>query len=102
MYRQINVWRRIDPGTAACYRCFESILDGSYCVQSVDYFRLPLDDAQQKHLRAQLVELFVEQDPLERSGGFPTLAEAIAAHDRDFDDDAMAVDHSPSKPGPPQ
>jgi len=102
MYRRIDVWRRIDPGTVACYRCFESISDGRYCVQSLDYFRLPLDDVQQRQLGVQLVELFAEEDPLERSGGFPTLAEAIAAHDRDFDDDTLTVGRSPSNLGPSQ
>lgn len=95
MYRQINVWRRIDSKTAACYRCFERLSDGFVAVQSVDYFRLPLSAAQRATFGSQLVELFIEEDPIERSGGFPSLMEAIAAHDRDFRDDAAAAPLSP-------
>ncbi len=96
MYKQINVWRRIDSRTAACYRCFERLSDGFFAVQSVDYFRLPLTAAQRETLGSQFVELFIEEDPFERSGGFPSLMEALAAHDRDFQDDEATGSRSPS------
>ncbi len=96
MYKQINVWRRIDSTTAACYRCFERLSDGLAAVQSVDYFHLPLSEAEQVTSGSQLVELFIEEDPIERSGGFPSVTEAIAAHDRNFEDDTVEDPRSQS------
>lgn len=96
MYRQISVWRRIDSQTAACYRCFERLSDGVVAVQSVDYFRLPLSAAQRAAAGSQLAELFIEEDPIARSGGYPSVMEAIAAHDRDFRDDVATDPRSPS------
>lgn len=83
-YRVIDVWQRLDGSTAIRYRCFESLQSNRYCVQSADFYRLPLADKQISNLDAQFLELFIEQEPSSRSSEYPTLAEAIAAHNKDF------------------
>ena len=84
LYRVIDVWKRSGENSAIRYRCFESLTSKRYCVQSADFYRLPLDQKQVSSLDAQFVELFVEQDPSARNAEYPTLEEAIAAHDKEF------------------
>lgn len=50
----------IDGKTAICYQCFQRLTDGQFCVQSVDYYHLPLQDAQVKALDGQFLELFID------------------------------------------
>lgn len=84
LYRAIDVWKRVDENTAVRYRCFESLFSKRFCVQSVDFYRLPLNEQQTANLARQFVELFIEQEPSNRGGEHPTLEEAIATHDRAF------------------
>jgi hypothetical protein len=84
LYRAIDVWKRVDRTTAVCYRCFESLQSKRYCVQSADFYRLPLDQKQDSNLDSQFVQLFIEQEPSSRTAEYLTLDEAIAAHDKDF------------------
>lgn len=83
-YRAIDIWKRLDGSTAIRCRCFESLQSKRYCVQSADFYRLPAADEQASNLDTQFLELFIEQEPPSRSSEYPTLAEAIAAHDKDF------------------
>ena len=85
LYRAIDVWKRVDGSTAVRYRCLESLQSKMYCVQSADFYRLPLADKQISNLDAQFLELLIEQEPSTRGGEYPTLDEAITAHDRDFE-----------------
>jgi hypothetical protein len=39
----------------------------------------------------QFLELFVEEEPAERSGGFASVEEAIAAHEKEFGPMAEAI-----------
>jgi hypothetical protein len=84
LYKAIDVWKRLDENTAIRYRCFESLLSKHFCVQSADFYRLPLNEQHIANLARQFVELFIEQEPSNRGGEHPTLEEAIAAHDRTF------------------
>jgi hypothetical protein len=84
LYRAIDVWKRVDRTTAVRYRCFESLQSKRYCVQSADFYRLPLDQKQDSNLDSQFVQLFIEQEPSSRTAECLTLDEAIAAHDKDF------------------
>lgn len=84
LYKAIDVWKKVDKGMAIRYRCFESLTSGGFSGQSADFYELPLDGNRVTSLGRQFVELFVEQDPPERSGEYSTLVEAIAAHDRDL------------------
>jgi hypothetical protein len=45
---------------------------------------LPLDPKQIASLDSQFFQLFAEQEPSSRNAEYPTLEEAIAAHDKDF------------------
>jgi len=74
----------MDHSTAVRYRCFESLQSGQYCVQSADFYRLPLDKEQVSNLDSRFVELFIEQDPVKRAREYPTLKGAVAAHEKDF------------------
>ena len=84
LYRTIDVWKRVDQTTAIRYRCFESLQSKRYCVQSADFYRLPLDTKQLANLDSQFMQLFLEQAPSNRTTEHQTLEEAIAAHDKDF------------------
>ncbi len=88
MLKAIDVWKRLPDGHVVRYRCFEILGGGGYCVQSADFFTLPIDDAQLKFFEKQFLELLIEEDPTERSAIYPTLEQAIEAHDRDFSEDA--------------
>jgi hypothetical protein len=87
LYRSIDVWTRKHGGKVARYRCLQSLDNGMYCVQSADFYQ---DGNQVSQLMPQsdrqFVELFTDQDPAERAGEHKTLEEAIAAHNRDFDE----------------
>jgi hypothetical protein len=84
LYRAIDVWKRVNENTAIRYRCFESLDSKRFCVQSADFYRLPHNEQQIANLARQFVELFIEQEPSNRSGEHPSLEEAIAAHDGAF------------------
>jgi hypothetical protein len=84
IYKAIDVWKIVDESTAIRYRCFESLQSKRFCVQSADFYRLPLNEQQIANLALQFVELFIEQEPSKRSGEHSTLEEAIATHDKTF------------------
>ncbi|TAN66343.1 MAG: hypothetical protein EPN17_14105 [Methylobacter sp.] len=81
------VWRR-HAGGVTLYRCFEIIGGGGFSVQSADYIRssdIPKVCADSDR---QFLELLLEESPASRSPAKPTLAEAIAAFDAEFNDEA--------------
>lgn len=84
LYKRIDVWVRIEVDQVAVYRCFEALSAGGYCVQSKDFFHLPLEKEDILMMEENFLDLLVEEDPAERSGIFPTLEEAIAQHEREF------------------
>ncbi len=88
MFKAIDIWKQLDLSTAIRYRCFERLSDGRFCVQSADYYTLPLREVQVKMLDQQFLELFLEVSPDQRSPLCTTLTEAIAMFDRDFGDSA--------------
>jgi hypothetical protein len=85
MFRAVNVWRRVSENTAVCYRCFELLNGGGFCVQSKDVCRLPVDEPARRLLERQFLELLCEESPDARSGVYPTLLKAIQAFDEDFE-----------------
>jgi hypothetical protein len=85
LYQELWIWKKKDEQTAVRYVCLMNIATRKYSVQTVDFYHLPVTDAQRAHFRAQFVELFCEADPGERSGGFDSLEDAIAAHHAQFD-----------------
>jgi hypothetical protein len=77
LYRAIDVWQQIEGSTVVRYRCFQSLDNGKYCVQSSDYYH---DGKITDWLDNYFIEWFTEQDPAERAGEHDTLDGAIAAH----------------------
>jgi hypothetical protein len=84
MYREISVWKRIGDKRAVRFRCFEELQSHLFCVQSADFYSLPLNADVAAHSDRQFLELFMEEEPAARSGGFATVEEAIAAHEKEF------------------
>jgi hypothetical protein len=83
LYRSIDVWRRREADIVR-YRCFHILPDEIYCVQSADFYRPPFDDKRVVELNKQFLQLLDEEAPESRSGGFPSLTEAIEAFDQEF------------------
>lgn len=84
LYKRIDIWTRIEGDQVAVYRCLEALPAGGYCVQSRDLFRLPLEKESILMMEENFIDLLAEEDPVERSGIFPTIEEAIAQHERKF------------------
>jgi hypothetical protein len=84
LFKAIDVWKRISDSEAVCYRCFQSLQTGRYCVQSADFHHLPENPIQSPHLEGQHIELFIQQAPDERTRAYETLEEAIEAHEAEF------------------
>lgn len=87
MFKAIDLWKRIDDTVAVRYRCFQRLTDGQFCVQSADYYHLPLNEEQVRILDKQFLELFIEESPDQRSSLHPTLEEAIAEYEIEFVED---------------
>jgi hypothetical protein len=84
LYVDVNVWKKVDENRLLLYRCFHVLPDNKYCVQSADFYSLPLNEKQIRYLFEQFIQLLREEDPKVRAHLFDSLEEAIAAHDRDF------------------
>ncbi len=84
LYKSIDVWRKKDSNTLIRYSCFEVIPGKQFCVQSADFFNLPLSEDRVKNLEKNFFELLCEQEPDIRGGTYPSLEEAISRHDQEF------------------
>lgn len=84
LYRSFDIWVQVDHQTIARYRCFEVLPSGKFCVQSKDFYRMPLDDERIRQLEIQFLELFFEVKPSDRSEMYDSVEEAILAHDESF------------------
>lgn len=84
LYESMDVWRRLSGNRVVRYRCFKIHPQGRFCVQSADSYFSPLSESDRVNSDRQFLELFIESAPEIRSETFPSLDEAIAAHDREF------------------
>jgi hypothetical protein len=84
MYREQSIWKRIDAQRAVNFRCFEDLVSHLFCVQSADFYSLPIALNARSNFDRQFVELFIEVERVERSEWFGTVEEAIAAHEKTF------------------
>lgn len=84
LLRELFVWKRLGAGEAVRYVCFEDLSTGRFCVQSADFYRLPVKPELLRQLELQAVELFLEQSPLDRCEWHASVEAAIEAHDRHF------------------
>lgn len=83
MFEAVDVWERAEGGLVR-YRCFRSLIDGSYWVQSADHYRPGMGASEFAALDRQFVELLAEGGPDERGGAALTLAEAVERFRRSF------------------
>lgn len=65
--KSINVWERLSDTKITVYRCFETIPDGKFCIQSQDYYYMDpdtgkIDKKQQEYLDNQFLERIFETD----------------------------------------
>lgn len=86
LYQAITCVRRTRDEAVHVYRCFRSLDDGTYSVQSMDVIRGSTTTREREQLENQFWELLLEAPPPNRSGSFGTLEEAISAFDAMFDD----------------
>ena len=84
LYQELIIWKCVAEKAAVRYRCLMNSATKKICVQSADFYRLPVTQEQVLQFQARFVELFCECDPSERSGSFDSVEEAIAAHERSF------------------
>jgi hypothetical protein len=84
LYRQFDIWKKIDDNVIVKFRCFEKLENNMFCVQSADYFYAPIDVVQLHNSDKQLIELFMEESPEKRSELYSTIDEAITHHIEDF------------------
>lgn len=81
------MWRQLDDDTLQRYRCLQVVPDGGYCVKSSHLYRYPLslDDQQVKQAEYYFVDGMFQDGLVElMKETYPTLEDAIAAHDKDF------------------
>ncbi len=81
MWEKIDVWRKHDEKTVACYRIYRDISTRLFFVQSLDFIRSEED---LKASNKQSIELFLEERPGIRSDGFKNIEDAIREFDAEF------------------
>lgn len=79
LYTEMKIWKRISEREAVRYAILHEPASNGYYLQSADFFRLPLDEAQMRAHDRQFVELFIETPIAERSQRFDSIEAAIAA-----------------------
>ena len=85
LYKRIEIWKRISNNKAARYICYKILNKKEFCVQNVDFFYTPISSPQIEQSDQRSFELFLEMPPDKRAEQvFPTLFDAIQAHDEDF------------------
>jgi hypothetical protein len=85
LYREFSVWMRVDDKKASRFRCLEDLHSRLFCVQSADFYSLPITPEHLAQLDRQFVELLIEIDPLERCDWYGSVEEAICGHVKEFD-----------------
>ncbi len=84
-YELINVYQR-HSDLLNVFRCFKSLSSSMYYVQSMDTLYVPFDNSKLMEMNCQVMELFQEEDIVERTEGYKSLNEAIASFIDEFED----------------
>ncbi len=84
-YELINVYQR-HSDLLNVFRCFRSLSNSLYYVQSMDTLYVPFDNSKLMEMDCQVMELFQEEDIAERTEGHKSLNEAIANFIDEFED----------------
>jgi hypothetical protein len=87
IFESISVWKRNSDNRLSRYRCFRNLKTGRFSVQSCDIYPESVTPDKKSFFEKNYLELLSESSPEERSGSFASLAEAIEAHDNDFNDE---------------
>jgi hypothetical protein len=87
LFREINVWKRIDDTTLLRYRCLHVMAEDRYYVKSSDFYYWPLDKEQIIQRDFYFLDsLFGEAlEPITEET-YETVEEAILMHDKEFAD----------------
>ena len=80
-YKSFDIWKRRGAHELVRYRCFEDCSTGRFCIQSADFYRLPITNDQIQSLEKQFIELLLDQSLFERGESFASIEEAIKNHD---------------------
>lgn len=86
MFRSFDVWKRKDASQLVRYRCFEDLANGTFCVQSSDFYQQPIQLDRLIQSDRQFLELLVEESPFSRAGSFISIEQAIEAHESTFNE----------------
>ena len=84
LFKQIYIWKKQNSDSMVRYCCFEDLQVNKFCVQSADFFSLPVNREYFHQADAQAIELFLESTPDKRCEWYDNLISAIAAHDLEF------------------
>jgi hypothetical protein len=90
LFKEHKIFRHQEGGKAAVYVCFERLDDGMFAVQQMEAFApaSAMQAVQEAgNIAGTTLELFAETSPSERCDWYPSLQDAIAAHDRNFEND---------------
>lgn len=77
LYRRVEIWVRLSEVQVACYQCLEVLPLGKFCVQSKDFYTLPLRKDVCELLASQFLTLLSEEAPEDRAPLYDSVEEAI-------------------------
>jgi hypothetical protein len=83
LFRQIHVWRRLDHKRAVRFSCIEHMSEHKFCVQTADFFTIPIKNEHLVYFDRLFPERFIEVEWEERKW-FDSVEAAIAAHEIEF------------------
>jgi hypothetical protein len=86
MFEKVDMWKRVGRSLAIRFQCVRRTSDGMYAVQNADYLRPGSFGADMQASDSRFAELFLDDDPSNRCDWFPSLSEAVSAHEKDFAD----------------
>jgi hypothetical protein len=87
LFVEVNVWREIDESKLVVYRCLQVLPQNGYVVKAADYYHGPLTLDQVRERDFYFVDsMFDGGLELAASETYPTLEEAIARFDEEFED----------------
>jgi hypothetical protein len=84
MFEKLEIWKRCDQDVAVRFQCLRRTKDNAYAVQNADFIRLESYELGLRASDIMFIELFLDDDPESRCQWFPSLEEAISAHEADF------------------
>ncbi|HEY9552110.1 hypothetical protein [Allosphingosinicella sp.] len=86
LYREHRVYAR-KANELVLFVCLERLSDGKFAVSQAEFLREG-DDLKERmaQIAATVVELMLDEDPVERVEFFDTIVEAVSSHEHAFAD----------------